>query len=46
VLYSFCRTFVVFLGDIDPWQALAEHDPGPTYLPTATGSLADSFNIA
>jgi hypothetical protein len=46
VLYSFCRTFVVFLGETDPWHALAEHDPAPTYLPTGTGSVAEAASIA
>jgi hypothetical protein len=32
VLYSFCNAQVVKLGVIPPWQAEAEHEPGPKYF--------------
>src|SRR4051812_5373968 len=33
VLYSFCSTLVSCRAATEPWQAVALHDPGPTYLP-------------
>src|SRR5882762_3138144 len=33
MLYSFCRTCVICLGWMLPWQLLLAQPPGPLYLP-------------